>query len=171
MRYIAAALASLILLVSISRADEPTPEQKKRIEELQKQLAEKKAEIAKIEAELAKLLPSFNGYWSVIETEIAGKVYKTEEKKHTWDVLGSKLTLDNGTNNPRTHRLVFDSSVSPPRFDLFSEDRLVYRGIYKFDGTDLIICYNPERKERPVKFATEGDGSGFTLQRLKPAKK
>lgn len=51
-------LASILfLLVNTARAEEPTPEVKKKIEELNKQLAEKRLEVAKIEAELAKLQP------------------------------------------------------------------------------------------------------------------
>ena len=57
MRPKAAAFAALLLVCFESRAEEPTPEQKKRIEELKKQIADKKTEIAKLEAELAKLDP------------------------------------------------------------------------------------------------------------------
>ena len=40
------------------RADEPSPEVKKRIEEIAKKIAEHEAEIAKLKAELAKLNPT-----------------------------------------------------------------------------------------------------------------
>lgn len=44
-------------LTSAVNAAEPTPDQKKRIEELKKQIADKKGELEKLEAELMKLTP------------------------------------------------------------------------------------------------------------------
>lgn len=64
-------------------------------------------------------------------------------------------------------------TVNPTRFprtiDLITPDDRMLTGIYKFEGDDLVVCYNTrEGRPRPVDFVSPG-GNFVTLMRLQVA--
>jgi len=71
------------------------------------------------------------------------------------------------TGDKRTATFRIDPSKNPRQIDLFTRDDRIFRGIYKFDDEDLVVCLQPgDRIDRPDDF-TSPDGSDRILIRLK----
>ncbi len=79
-----------------------------------------------------------------------------------------RLTIANpvtGEERSATYRI--DPSRNPRRIDLFTRDDRVLRGIYQFEGDNLVICLQPdESKNLPTGFSS-ADGADLILIRVK----
>ena len=79
-----------------------------------------------------------------------------------------RLTIANpvtGDERSATYRI--DPSRTPRRIDLFTRDDRILRGIYQFEGDNLVICLQPdESKNLPTGFSSV-DGADLILIRVK----
>ena len=110
------------------------------------------------------------GTWKVAEATAGGKEVPPEDVgKVRFTFAGEKLTFD-GMGDKETGSYKLDVTTSPRQIDMLDQKgEIKSRGIYKFDGKDLIWCYaKPASAARPDEFRSK-PGSGVILMRLKPA--
>ena len=83
-------------------------------------------------------------------------------------VAGREMTIvspETGEKRTATYRI--DPSARPRQIDLVTRNDRIFRGIYKFEDEDLIVCLQPgDRVDRPDDF-TAPDGTDRILVRLK----
>src|SRR4029077_3860953 len=83
-------------------------------------------------------------------------------------VAGREMTIvspETGEKRTATYRI--DPTTSPRQIDLVTRNDRIFRGIYKFEDEDLIVCLQPgDRVDRPDDF-TAPDGTDRILIRLK----
>ena len=71
------------------------------------------------------------------------------------------------TGEKRTATFRIDPTKSPRQIDLFTRDDRIFRGIFKFEEEDLVVCLQPgDSTERPRDFEAP-EGSERILIRLK----
>ena len=121
-----------------------------------------------------KELEKFQGRWVLVSATIDGKAWEEDEIKHRSVVFkGEKLTLLYKDKERGTASLKIDPSKSPAQIDTTNEDGpakgLGLKGIYKFDGDTLTLCFVLPSKDRPTEFASK-PGSGTMLFVHKRAK-
>jgi RNA polymerase sigma factor (sigma-70 family) len=114
---------------------------------------------------------TIQGRWKVAAFEIDGWNEPTEE------LVGVRITANklfikykNGLDES-TYRL--DESRKPKHIDLAAfpgENKAGAKGIYYPDGDRLVLCFAPEKNERPTEFKTEPKSGAWlmVLQRDKP---
>ena len=127
-------------------------------------------------AELERAHRLLAGAWDVLEMVDDG-----ETLSH--DLIRSKLAeggrirvvdrsfeiVNPATGEARTTAFRIDPSQSPRRIDVISRDDRILRGIYRFEGDQLVICQQSKPEEpRPDTFEARA-GSGHMLLRLKLA--
>ncbi|MCE9564792.1 MAG: TIGR03067 domain-containing protein [Planctomycetes bacterium] len=140
--------ALLSILVSHSVADQPAEPNRK--------VAQK----SKSDQEL------FEGIWLIIGLEANGKAEPEQNYKgNTLTFTKDKATLKEGKHAPIEFGSVLDPSKLPKTIDLMAK-AVVIRGIYKFEGEELVLCLSIGAN-RPTEFATKpgGDTEIFTLKR------
>ena len=121
-----------------------------------------------------KELEKFQGKWVPVSTTIDGKALEEDEIKNRSVVFkGEKLTLLYKDKERGTASLKIDPSKSPAQIDATFEDGPrkgeTLKGIYKFDGDTLTLCFVVGSKDRPTEFASK-PGSGTMLFVHKRAK-
>src|SRR5262249_31372862 len=83
-------------------------------------------------------------------------------------VADHELTIvspESGEKRTASYRI--DATYSPRHIDLVTRDDRIFRGIYKFENEDLIVCLQPgDRVDRPSDFSAPDD-SDRILIRLK----
>jgi uncharacterized protein (TIGR03067 family) len=108
------------------------------------------------------------GTWKITEITVDGKEVEAASAETIRFVFdGKTLEYRSSTENEKgTYRL--DPTVGPRAIDMINkEDKLISRGIYKFDGDDLIWCYvRSTAIDRPSEFASK-PGTKVILLRLK----
>ena len=121
-----------------------------------------------------KELEKFQGKWVQVSTTIDGKALEEDELKNRSVVFkGEKLILLYKDKERGTASLKIDPSKNPAQIDTTNEDGpakgLGLKGIYKFDGDTLTLCFVLPSKDRPTEFASK-PGSGTLLFVHKRAK-
>jgi uncharacterized protein (TIGR03067 family) len=119
-------------------------------------------------------LEKFQGKWVQVSTTIDGKAMEEDELKNRFVVFkGEKLILLYKDKERGTSSLKVDPGKSPAQIDTTAEDGPVkggtLKGIYKFDGDTLTLCFVVGSKDRPTEFASN-PGSGALLFVHKRAK-
>ena len=119
-------------------------------------------------------LEKFQGKWVPVSASIDGKALEEEEMKDRSMVFkGEKRILMYKDKERGTASLKIDPGKSPAQIDTTNEDGpgkgATLKGIYKFDGDKLTLCFVLNSKDRPTEFASK-PGSGTVLSVHKRAK-
>jgi uncharacterized protein (TIGR03067 family) len=117
-------------------------------------------------------LEKFQGKWATASITVDGK--KEDEIKDRFLVIkGEKATFLYEDKERGTGSITLDPGQSPARLDFKYEDGpakgKTLKGIYKFDGDTLTLCYGGFGNDRPTEFASKA-GSGTILIVQKRAK-
>jgi uncharacterized protein (TIGR03067 family) len=138
----------------VAQSDKDSPVPAKRIKEAGKGNLD--------EADLVK----FQGTWSLLLRHWKG--HEIDNGPATLMVKGDACTVvyEKGTRKA-TWRIKLDATKQPKQIDFLGGGEKV-PGIYKLDGTTLLICQGQSGKDRPSTFDTEAesDDSLFVFRRL-----
>jgi uncharacterized protein (TIGR03067 family) len=140
--------ALLSVLVSHSVADQPTDPNRKVNQK------------PKTDQELIE------GIWLIIGLETNGKTEPEQNHKgNTLTFTKDKATLKEGKHTPIEFVSSIDPAKSPKTIDLTAKT-VAIRGIYKFEGEELVLCLSIGAN-RPTEFATKpgSETEIFTLKR------
>jgi uncharacterized protein (TIGR03067 family) len=119
-----------------------------------------------------KKLEKFQGKWATASVTVDGEA-EDEIKDRFLAIKGDKATFLDKDKERGTGSMKLDPGKSPARLDFTYEDGpakgKTLKGIYKFEGDTLTLCYGGFGKNRPTEFASKA-GSGTILIIQKRAK-
>jgi uncharacterized protein (TIGR03067 family) len=122
-------------------------------------------------ADDAKELARFDGTWVIASTTVDGTQLDPDEFKGYTQVIkaGKARTLYKGKEREQGTYKIVDATKTPAQVDVTIDDGpskgTVLKGIYKFDGENLVICLGGLGKDRPTTFESK-KGSGAMLSTL-----
>ena len=119
-----------------------------------------------------KELEKFQGKWATASVTADGEA-EDEIKDRFLAIKGDKATFLDKDKERGTGSMKLDPGKSPAHLDFTYEDGpakgTTLKGIYKFEGDTLTVCYGGFGKDRPTEFASKA-GSGTILIVQKRAK-
>ena len=119
-----------------------------------------------------KELEKFQGKWATASVTVDGAA-EDEIKDRFLAIKGDKATFLDKDKERGTGSMKLDPGKSPAHLDFTYEDGpakgTTLKGIYKFEGDTLTVCYGGFGKDRPTEFASKA-GSGTILIVQKRAK-
>lgn len=101
------------------------------------------------------------GSWRSVRIETLGDCYDDDMGVgHLITYAGDLVTRADGT----VHRFRLDPSRAPKELDLIpaDSDRVLFWGIYAFEGDRLITCFNSVLSPRPAGFGTQDSSAVLT---------
>src|SRR5689334_22676234 len=102
-------------------------------------------------------LKHWQGNWRFVAGESEGKKLAEEELPRPRLAIDGKNYAYTGGDEVEHGTFTFDQRKDPREIDLRPKDGrrkgTVIRGIYRFDGGDLTLCFAPPGKDRPKSFA------------------
>lgn len=115
-------------------------------------------------------LKRMQGEWKVEKAQRGGESPPAEDlTKLSVRIDGNKMSIDDGSARDERAAITLDPSQKPATIDLkrLSDDK-VLRGIYKFDGDTLTICWDRE-DARPTEFRSKPGSTQmlFVMKRKK----
>ena len=130
--------------------------------------------VAQKEGADKKELEKFQGKWVPVSVTVDGKTQERDEFKDRFMVFkGEKAAFMYKDKERGTGSMKIDPGKSPAHIDFTYEDGpakgTTLKGIYKFKGDTLTVCYGGFGKDRPTEFASKA-GSGTILVVQKRAK-
>ncbi|MBX9579645.1 MAG: TIGR03067 domain-containing protein [Gemmataceae bacterium] len=112
------------------------------------------------------------GTWPVVAWEEGGEAAPDADKRGVF-FGGNVLILRRGGKTHQAGPVLIDPSADPPTFDAVvreGADRgTTLLGVYKLDGPDLTLCYDPKGKTRPAGFDPD-PADGFAVVKLRKPK-
>ena len=119
-----------------------------------------------------KELEKFQGKWATVSVTVDAQD-EGEIKDRFMAIKGEKATFLDEDKERGTGSMKIDPGKSPAHIDFSYEDGpakgKTLKGIYKFEGDTLTLCYGGFGKDRPSEFASKA-GSGSILIVQKRAK-
>ena len=108
------------------------------------------------------------GTWLLVSMQISGSDRYDAGQGMKWTFSGDKLTgtgkLD-GEEKAAPGTFAIDPSKDPKTIDLRFDDKITYKGVYKFEDGRLKVCYHAG--DRPTEFASRA-GSKNVLMEFEP---
>jgi uncharacterized protein (TIGR03067 family) len=118
-----------------------------------------------------KELEKFQGKWAPVSVTVDGNAQEEDEIKDRFMAIkGEKATFLYKDKERGTGAMKIDPGTSPAHIDFTYEDGpakgTTLKGIYKFEGDTLSICYGGFGKGRPTEFASKpGSGTILVIQK------
>ena len=99
-----------------------------------------------------------SGSWRVESMVIRGQDRYNPALEMTWEFRGDSLVTSGkmpGADRAVTTVLTFtsDAAKEPKAIDVTAGGKPLFKGIYKFEGGRLLVCYN--QKDRPSEFVSD----------------
>ncbi|QDV34858.1 TIGR03067 domain-containing protein [Tautonia plasticadhaerens] len=112
----------------------------------------------------------FQGTWLLVSMQINGIDRYDAGQGMKWIFTGGKLTASgilNGEEKAAPGTFSIDPSKDPKTIDLRFDDKVTYKGAYKFEDGRLKVCYHAG--DRPTEFTSRA-GSENVLMEFEPEK-
>ena len=114
-----------------------------------------------------KDLATMQGDWALTSMTRDGMKFPDEDAQALFrTVKGKQYTVSRYEKVAGKGTFTIDATTKPHTIDFLPDTEKdksrVLRGIYKFDGEKLTICYAPAGKDRPTEFASK-EGQNQTL--------
>ena len=120
-----------------------------------------------------KELEKFQGKWATASVTVDGQA-EDKIKDRFLAIKGDKATFLDKDKERGTGSMKLDPGKSPAHLDFTYEDGpakgTTLKGIYKFEGDTLTVCYGGFGKDRPTEFASK-EGTRTMLLTLRREKK
>lgn len=105
-------------------------------------------------------LEKFQGKWTLVSREEAGRLVRAADDSTTFTVSGAEwVWKENGVVIQYGAFKLTDPSTNPKQFEFTASDGGVGYSIYQFDGDEFKYCAHGSPAARPTDFTTKaGDG-------------
>jgi uncharacterized protein (TIGR03067 family) len=110
------------------------------------------------------------GTWLLVAMQIDGSDQYDAKLRMKWTFSGDKVAgtgkLD-GEEKSALGTFTIDPTKGPKTIDLRFDDKITYKGVYKFENGRLKVCYHAV--DRPTEFTSRA-GSKSVLMEFEPEK-
>lgn len=122
--------------------------------------------LADDKADLEQEIRKFQGAWTIESSTTGGKELPADDLKALIVTFeGNQHTVKNGSEVIQVGTQKLDPTKSPKTIDVTMSEGpskgKVMRGIYKFDGDTLTVCFDPQGKNRPTEFKSPAGSENF----------